>query len=180
MAISRVSCIDNAITIKFVGGFNRTFHAEHQLFNSVPENTRFWRGLHRCSWNQYWQVICSCTNTIAQVNIHEMKNLYLTLISILCCRSYYSSEGIEYGIGRVPIGGTDFSTRPYTYDDFPGDVTLSNFSLANEDLVHKVRLSPQKRQQYKPFLPKRLLDKFIDKHCSLIQYEYLTSIMIMN
>ena len=41
-------------------------------------------------------------------------------------------------MGRVPIGGTDFSARLYTYDDFPGDVNLSNFSLTNEDLVYKV------------------------------------------
>lgn len=36
------------------------------------------------------------------------------------------------------MGGTDFSIRAYTYDDFPGDVHLSNFSLAKEDLFYKV------------------------------------------
>ena len=53
-------------------------------------------------------------------------------------RSYFSTSGIEYGIGRVPMAGTDFSTRTYSYDDFPGDVTLSNFSLTEEDLLYKV------------------------------------------
>ncbi len=52
--------------------------------------------------------------------------------------SYFSARGIEYGIARVPMAGTDFSTRTYSYDDFPGDVTLSNFSLTEEDLVYKV------------------------------------------
>jgi len=70
----------------------------------------------------------------AGINIGKLSAVAQTRL----LKSYYSSEGIEYGIGRVPIGGTDFSTRPYTYDDFPGDVTLSNFSLANEDLVHKL------------------------------------------
>ena len=54
-------------------------------------------------------------------------------------RAYYSSEGIEYGIARVPMAGTDFSTHTYSYDDFPGDVTLANFSLTTEDLFYKVR-----------------------------------------
>jgi len=54
-------------------------------------------------------------------------------------RSYYSSEGIEYGIGRIPIAGTDFSIRTYSYcDDCENDVTLANFSLTFEDLVYKI------------------------------------------
>jgi hypothetical protein len=36
------------------------------------------------------------------------------------------------------MAGTDFSTYTYSYDDYPGDVTLSNFSLTEEDLVFKV------------------------------------------
>lgn len=55
-------------------------------------------------------------------------------------RAYYSDEGIEYGIGRIPMAGTDFSTRTYSYDDVEGDVTLSNFNLAEEDFVYKVIL----------------------------------------
>ncbi|XP_045135421.1 lysosomal acid glucosylceramidase-like isoform X2 [Portunus trituberculatus] len=56
-------------------------------------------------------------------------------------RSYFSSEGLEYDLVRVPIGGSDFSTRPYTYnDDHEGDVELRHFQLAEEDLVHKLPL----------------------------------------
>lgn len=36
------------------------------------------------------------------------------------------------------MAGSDFSTYPYSYDDFPGDVTLSNFNLTQEDLLYKV------------------------------------------
>lgn len=62
-----------------------------------------------------------------------------TLNEICFYRSYYSKDGLEYGIGRVPIGGTDFSTYPYTYDDdHPGDVTLTYFSLTVEDTDYKV------------------------------------------
>ncbi|KAI9560631.1 hypothetical protein GHT06_011581 [Daphnia sinensis] len=56
----------------------------------------------------------------------------------LLLSSYFGTLGIEYGIGRVPIAGSDFSTYPYSYDDFPGDTTLSNFSLTEEDLVFKI------------------------------------------
>lgn len=38
------------------------------------------------------------------------------------------------------MAGTDFSTRTYSYDDYPGDVTLSNFSLTYEDLDFKAHI----------------------------------------
>ena len=54
-------------------------------------------------------------------------------------KDYFSSEhGIEYSIGRVPIGGSDFSTRPYSYDDHAGDESLSKFALEPEDLKYKI------------------------------------------
>lgn len=46
--------------------------------------------------------------------------------------------GSGYSLGRIPIGGTDFSTRPYTYDDVDGDVDLKHFSLADEDFMYKI------------------------------------------
>ncbi|EFX69969.1 hypothetical protein DAPPUDRAFT_328613 [Daphnia pulex] len=66
---------------------------------------------------------------IAKLSVLAQQNLL---------KSYFSTDGIEYGLGRVPIGGSDFSTRAYTYDDFPGDDSLSNFSLAREDLFFKI------------------------------------------
>lgn len=48
-------------------------------------------------------------------------------------------------MGRVPIGGTDFSTRPYTYDDDVAnlgglDANLTNFALQPEDFKFKVNI----------------------------------------
>lgn len=51
----------------------------------------------------------------------------------LLLRSYFSSEGIEYNIIRVPMASCDFSIRIYTYADTPNDFQLSNFSLPEED-----------------------------------------------
>ncbi|XP_037563118.1 lysosomal acid glucosylceramidase-like [Dermacentor silvarum] len=53
-------------------------------------------------------------------------------------KSYYSKEGLEYSIGRIPMASTDFSVRKYTYDDVPGDFKLLNFTLTEEDLQLKI------------------------------------------
>ncbi|XP_052738203.1 lysosomal acid glucosylceramidase isoform X1 [Bicyclus anynana] len=55
--------------------------------------------------------------------------------------SYFSKEGLEYNLIRVPIGGADFSTHPYTYNEYPwNDAALSNFSLTVEDYFYKLPL----------------------------------------
>lgn len=52
---------------------------------------------------------------------------------------YFSTSGIGYSVGRVPVGGTDFSDRPYTYDDdHIDDFDLTNFTLAPDDFDYKV------------------------------------------
>lgn len=53
--------------------------------------------------------------------------------------SYFGREGIEYNLIRVPIGGADFSTHPYTYNESPvDDIALSNYTLSDEDYFYKV------------------------------------------
>lgn len=53
-------------------------------------------------------------------------------------KSYYSKQGIGYTIGRIPMASCDFSERTYTYDDSPGDLELTNFTLAPEDFDLKI------------------------------------------
>ncbi|KZC06831.1 Glucosylceramidase, partial [Dufourea novaeangliae] len=54
-------------------------------------------------------------------------------------RTYYDPKtGSGYTLGRIPIGGTDFSTRPYTYDDTSNDTSLEHFALAPEDYQYKI------------------------------------------
>nr|CAI5838242.1 unnamed protein product [Callosobruchus analis] len=55
-------------------------------------------------------------------------------------RSYFSDHGIEYNLCRVPIGGTDFSTRRYSYHDDVEDARLLNFKLQDEDHKYKIPL----------------------------------------
>lgn len=60
------------------------------------------------------------------------KLFYLTTLKI------HFLDGIEFQLGRVPIGGSDFSTRPYSYDDHPNDDNLTMFALQPEDVHFKV------------------------------------------
>ncbi|XP_068084145.1 lysosomal acid glucosylceramidase-like [Anabrus simplex] len=53
-------------------------------------------------------------------------------------RSYFGREGARYSLLRVPMAGTDFSTRFYTYDDLANDTKLTYFSLAEEDHQYKI------------------------------------------
>lgn len=55
-------------------------------------------------------------------------------------RQYFSVEGIEYSVVRVPMASCDFSTRQYTYADTPGDYQLDKFTLAPEDIHMKIPL----------------------------------------
>lgn len=49
-------------------------------------------------------------------------------------RSYFSPDGVQYSLCRVPMGATDFSLKPYTYQDS----TSLPFQLQEEDTIYKV------------------------------------------
>lgn len=80
----------------------------------------------------------------------NLKTLSESVQDKLLC-AYYSKNGSRYSLGRLPIGGTDFSKRPYTYDDDAYDFTLKNFSLAPEDYNYKIPFI-QKAQKLNPEL----------------------------
>lgn len=75
----------------------------------------------------------------AGINIKKLSNE--TQMQLI--RAYFDQEnGSRYNFARVPIAGTDFSTKPYTYDDLDEgvDVSLRNFALAPEDYNYKIPL----------------------------------------
>lgn len=64
-----------------------------------------------------------------------------SVIIYLSYSSYYGPNGNQYNMIRVPIGGTDFSTHAYAYNEVPeNDAKLSNYSLAYEDYEYKVSI----------------------------------------
>lgn len=87
----------------------------------------------------------------AGINIAKLPNgLQSRLI-----KDYFAKDGIEYTLGRIPIGGSDFSTRPYSYDDHANDESLSKFALEPEDFKYKLpylqmaqKVSPHKVNYY--------------------------------
>ncbi|PSN37780.1 hypothetical protein C0J52_15853, partial [Blattella germanica] len=52
---------------------------------------------------------------------------------MMLMKQYFGQEGIGYTFIRLPIAGTDFSTRLYSYDDISNDTTLEHFQLKEED-----------------------------------------------
>ncbi|GJQ78571.1 hypothetical protein Trydic_g11681 [Trypoxylus dichotomus] len=74
------------------------------------------------------------------ININSLNNQTREYLM----RSYFSNEGLEYSLCRVPIGGTDFSTRSYSYMDTAlPDLILSAFALQSEDFFYKIPLIKQ-------------------------------------
>lgn len=60
---------------------------------------------------------------------------------------YWSPKGLRYNLARVVIGGCDFSTRNYTYDDVEEeDFDLEHFSLTQEDHQLKIPLIKKARE----------------------------------
>lgn len=54
--------------------------------------------------------------------------------------AFFSDDGIEYSMQRVPVGGVDFSPNFYTLDDRDeDDMELKHFALSEQDFTNKVR-----------------------------------------
>lgn len=53
-------------------------------------------------------------------------------------KDYFGLDGLEYNMARVTIGGSDFSTRPYSYDEDANDDSLSHWKLQDEDIHWKI------------------------------------------
>lgn len=53
-------------------------------------------------------------------------------------RSYFGVEGLEYNMIRTPMGGSDFSERPYSYAMTENDTLLRHFELQPEDHMYKI------------------------------------------
>ena len=41
----------------------------------------------------------------------------------------FGDDGLQYSIGRIPIGSTGFSLSVYSYNDVKGDLAVKNFSI---------------------------------------------------
>lgn len=62
----------------------------------------------------------------AAINLYKLQS---PLLRDQLLDSYFSKSGSEYSLGRVPIASTDFSESVYSYNDNPGDLSQSQFSI---------------------------------------------------
>ena len=53
-------------------------------------------------------------------------------------KDYFSPNGIEFNMARIPIASCDFSDRYYTYDDVKDDFELKHWNLTHDDFQYKV------------------------------------------
>ncbi|XP_054165560.1 putative glucosylceramidase 4 isoform X2 [Oppia nitens] len=107
-------------------------------FNLTEPNSYYTSDVHiNINRSQTYQKIIGFGGAFtdsAGLNIRTLSNdLQRQVIS-----DYFADTGIEYSLGRIPIGGSDFSTHPYTYDDVEGDFGLEHFALTLEDLDYKI------------------------------------------
>lgn len=90
------------------------------------------------SLNEEKQYILGWGGAFTDATGFNLRNLSARLADELL-QSYFGIHGLQYNIARVPIGGTDFSVRAYTYNDSPeADLEQKNWSLAEEDTQWKI------------------------------------------
>lgn len=70
----------------------------------------------------------------AGINLNKLKNETRKKL----IHSYFGPDSIEYSVGRIPIGSSDFSTRCYSYAEKEDDFDLESFQLVDEDFRLKI------------------------------------------
>lgn len=106
--------------------FNITnFDSNSDILNvSVPLN----RWL-RIDENQTYQTIIGFGGALTDAASIAIASMNVTLRQFVYNSYVSSSHGAAYQIFRIPIGGTDFSEKPWAYNEQPqGDVMLSNMT----------------------------------------------------
>ncbi|XP_069690964.1 lysosomal acid glucosylceramidase-like [Periplaneta americana] len=110
------------------------YHYLMDLYQEYPGS-----GVHICCINSsdLYQEIYGFGGAITDsvgINLKSLSNDAQEML----LRQYFGCDSIHYTFLRVPMAGTDFSTRFYTYDDKEGDENLSHFNLAMEDYEYKI------------------------------------------
>ncbi|KAG5325422.1 GLCM Glucosylceramidase, partial [Acromyrmex heyeri] len=114
------------------------FHVSNGIYKKYKTNGKS-APLGKITINRkdVYQEICGFGGAVtdsAAMNIHD-----LTLeVSEHLLKSYFGPHGINYNFIRTPMGGCDFSTRPYTYAMVENDISLQHFELQIEDNLFKI------------------------------------------
>ena len=117
------------------------FHQEKHSFKSIPPSSASASGdadvvieIDRSRTFQKILGFGGAFTDAAGINLNLLKNKTRERL----IRSYFGPDSIEYSIGRIPIGSTDFSTHCYSYAEKVDDFELQSFRLVEEDLQLKI------------------------------------------
>ncbi|GMF12908.1 unnamed protein product [Phytophthora lilii] len=72
----------------------------------------------------------------AAINVYKLSSTLQQMV----LDQYYSDKGLQYSLGRVTIGSTNFSTSIYSYNDNPGDLAQEKFSIDVDRKSNKIDL----------------------------------------
>ncbi|KAF4140460.1 Glycosyl hydrolase family 30 TIM-barrel domain, partial [Phytophthora infestans] len=72
----------------------------------------------------------------AAINVYKLSSTLQQMV----LDQYYSEKGLQYSLGRVTSGSTDFSTSIYSYNDNPGDLAQAKFSIDVDRKSNKIDL----------------------------------------
>lgn len=132
-------------------------HVEYEICGT-HQNTDKYSGIHQEIYNKWqpsppksiiidrsrtFQEILGFGGAFSDATAINIKTMSVSLQAHLM-KSYFSEEGLEYNLCRVPMGATDFSKRVYSYIDSDTnevnciDPALGNFELTEEDLSYKI------------------------------------------
>lgn len=142
-------CVCNSTYCDTLPALDEVAEGTYQLFTSTPEGLRLHKEngqfsedleeslyritIDRSTTHQTILGFGGAFTDSAGINIKSLPESAQEKL----LRSYFSSDGSEYNLGRVPAGGTDFSSRGYTYADETED-SIDDFSLQHEDFDYKV------------------------------------------
>ena len=142
--------LSDSVYCRCNGTYCDTFNADlppsgyYQTVTSDKSGARFQSEEHKINSS-------STTRRGTLIRLHELQQTIrgfggaltdATLINIFnltaaarmnAIKSWFGSDGSKYSAVRIPIGGTDFSTYPYSLDDTDEDFELKHFSLSEID-----------------------------------------------
>ncbi|KAG3086803.1 Glucosylceramidase [Phytophthora idaei] len=72
----------------------------------------------------------------AAINVYKLSSTLQQMV----LDQYFSEKGLQYSLGRVTIGSTDFSTSIYSYNDNSGDLAQEKFSIDVDRKSNKIDL----------------------------------------
>ncbi|KAF7392932.1 hypothetical protein HZH66_008765 [Vespula vulgaris] len=115
---------------KFVDGFDYNTIPNEDVVVSLEDTITVYRDKN---YQKIWGFGGAFTDSVG-INIKTLSEPTQEMLM----QSYFSETGSKYNLGRVPIGGSDFSTRAYTYDETENDDNLEHFELTEEDIDYKI------------------------------------------